>query len=112
MSNLGIFSEIYHWLESFINVNPWISAVLIGFFSSFGVFFSFAPSVVLYVVLFAQGYNPLLIAVCAGFGAMTGELSSYYLGYIGKKNNRPCFKQNFQRYTIIPENERIFHMAR
>jgi len=83
--NLGIFSEMYHWLESLININPWISAVLIGFFSSFGVFFSFAPSVVLYVVLFAQRYNPLLIAVCAGFGAMTGELSSYYLGYIGKK---------------------------
>lgn len=85
MLNLGIFSEIYYWLVSLININPWISAVLIGFFSSFGVFFSFAPSVVLYVVLFAQRYNPLLIAVCAGFGAMTGELSSYYLGYIGKK---------------------------
>jgi len=82
---LGIFDELYHWLENLITINPWASATLIGFFSSFGVFFSFAPSIVLYVVLFAQGYNPLLIAVCAGFGAMKGELSSYYLGYVGKK---------------------------
>lgn len=85
MLSLGIFSEIYHWLENLININPWIPAAPIGFFSSFGVFFSSAPSVVLYVVLFAQGYSPLLIAVYARFGAMTGELPSYYLGYIGKK---------------------------
>ena len=85
MLNLGIFDEIYHWLKNLININPWISATLIGFFSSFGVFFSFAPSIILFMILFTQGYNSLLLMVCAGFGAMIGELSSYYLGYIGKK---------------------------
>lgn len=84
MFNLGIFDKLYFWLESLVTINPWLSATLIGFFSSFGVFFSFAPSIVLFIILFAQGYNPLLISICAGFGAMVGELASYNLGYVGK----------------------------
>lgn len=82
---MEILDKLYFWLENLISINPWMSATLIGFFSSFGVFFSFAPSIILFMILFAQGYNPLFISICAGFGSMIGELASYYLGYVGKK---------------------------
>ncbi len=76
--------SLYQVLKEIVTVNPYLASFLIGFFMSFGVFFSFFPATVLMVVLLRSWAHQFEFAVLFGAGAALGEMFSYVIGYFGK----------------------------
>jgi uncharacterized membrane protein YdjX (TVP38/TMEM64 family) len=69
-----------------VDISPWL-AYLIIFGIALIVNLSVLPLAFAVSLLWvaAQYWNPILIAVFASVGACVGELSAYYIGYLGKK---------------------------
>lgn len=75
-------SLLHGWLSSIVNVNPWLSSMVIGFMMSVGFITSLTPLASTFLItLIASGFNPLYFSTLFGFGAMLGEMVTYTLGY-------------------------------
>jgi uncharacterized membrane protein YdjX (TVP38/TMEM64 family) len=81
-----------------VDISPWL-AYLIIFGIALIVNVSVLPLAFAVSLLWiaAEYWNPFLIALFASVGACVGELSAYYIGYLGKKiavpDNNPWYQK-------------------
>ncbi len=63
--------------------NGYIIVLILGFLGGTSILFPF-PYYLFVLTFGAGGANPLLLGICAGFGVILGETTSYFVGYHGR----------------------------
>jgi len=119
-------SLIYQLLSNLITINPWLSSMLIGFMMSIGFVTSLAPLASGFLVVrVGSGFNPILLSILFGFGAMGGETITYLIGYssrvllerkiggkkIGKSKKFKRFVQLIEKWTHMSGEALVFVFA-
>lgn len=83
--NLGaLVSEIPDWAQWFIHLN-YFGIFLLAFVGATSIFIPIPYTVVIFWLGADPNWNPFILMIAGGFGAATGELSGYILGYYGRK---------------------------
>ncbi|MHA1506826.1 MAG: VTT domain-containing protein [Candidatus Asgardarchaeia archaeon] len=110
---MDVMTDLYLILVDMISTNPVLSLFLIGFFMSFGVFFSVPFATPLYMIAVQNIEMPIfLIAAISSVGAMLGEIFSYYFGilanyvYIKIKGKKIEDKKDEKKNPLIEWLER------
>ncbi len=87
-----VFSMDYHFLISLAYSHCILGSLIIGFLSSFTIFF---PSPFFILVFFLPSHlSPFLVGLFAGIGSAVGELTSYYAGFFTER----IFFKKFEKY--------------
>jgi len=73
------------WANGMIVTFGYFGIFFVALISSASVLLPTFPLSAIVVFAVAMKMNPILIALCAGFGSATGELTGYLLGAGGKK---------------------------
>ncbi|MHA1596061.1 MAG: VTT domain-containing protein [Candidatus Asgardarchaeia archaeon] len=105
---MDMMTELYLILVDMISTNPFLSLFLIGFFMSFGVFFSVPFATPLYMIAVQNIEMPIfVIATISSIGAMLGEIFSYYFGilmnyvYVRIKGKRVEDKKDEKKNSLV-----------
>ncbi len=68
------------------NMPAWLALlIVIGILAVINVSAIPVPFGVSLMIVAAQHWNPVLVALCGSLGASLGEFSSYFFGYLGKR---------------------------
>jgi membrane protein DedA with SNARE-associated domain len=108
-----IFRQLLDWMKNLALQYGYFGVLLISFVGAAAIIFPIPYTVVIFILggLRNNGvyvFEPILIAVAAGFGAAIGEFSGYLLGVGGRKVISQKFKKRvdvlvrlFNRYGSI-----------
>jgi len=80
-----IFQQILNWLQSLSIQYGYFGIFLISLIGASSIFFPLPYTVIVFTLGGTSTFDPVLIAVAAGFGSAIGELSGYLLGFGGRK---------------------------
>ena len=72
--------------------NSYLIVLILGFLGGTSILFPF-PYYLFVLTFGAGGANPILLGICAGFGVILGETTSYFIGYHG----RIIFSEKYQK---------------
>jgi membrane protein YqaA with SNARE-associated domain len=76
--------DIINWLQNLSIQYGYFGIFLLSLIGALSIFFPIPYTVIIFT-LGGQGFDPILIAVAAGFGSAIGEFSGYLLGFGGRK---------------------------
>jgi len=77
--------QVSDWLWNFPAQYGYFGIFLISLIGAMSIFFPIPYTVVIFTLGSTSTFDPLLIAVAAGFGSAIGEFSGYLLGFGGRK---------------------------
>ncbi|MBU4124470.1 MAG: VTT domain-containing protein, partial [Nanoarchaeota archaeon] len=80
--------------------------IIVAFVSSVSVVLPTFPLSAIVVFAVAMKMHPIIIAICAGFGSATGELTGYLIGMGGKKTILKKYKNKIQKLEKMFEKYR------
>jgi membrane protein YqaA with SNARE-associated domain len=80
-----LLQDIETWLQNFAVQYGYLGIFLISLLGAMSIFVPIPYTVVIFILGGLPSFDPLLIAVAAGFGAAIGEFSGYLIGVGGSK---------------------------
>lgn len=100
--------DIVNWMRDLAIQYGYFGIFLISLIGALSIFFPIPYTVVIFTLGGVPSFDPLLIALAAGFGSATGEFSGYFLGVGGRKAISERYKKKidvlvrvFKRYGSI-----------
>ena len=96
-----LFKEIEDWLTIFATQYGYLGIFLISLIGAMSIFVPIPYPVVIFILGGLQTFDPLLIAVAAGFGSALGEFSGYLLGAGGRKVISDKYKKKMDFITKL-----------
>jgi membrane protein YqaA with SNARE-associated domain len=96
-----LFKEIEDWLYIFATQYGYLGIFFISLIGAMSVFVPIPYPVVIFILGGLQTFDPLLIAVAAGFGSAIGEFSGYLLGVGGRKVISDKYKKKMDFITKL-----------
>jgi membrane protein YqaA with SNARE-associated domain len=96
-----LFKEIQDWLFTFATQYGYLGIFLISLIGAMSIFVPIPYPVVIFILGGLQTFDPLLIAVAAGFGSAIGEFSGYLLGMGGRKVIGDRYKKKMDFITKL-----------
>lgn len=89
-----VIRQLSEWLTQLAITYGYFGIFLISLIGSMSIFFPIPYTVVIFTL--GGTFEPLWIAVAAGFGSAVGEFSGYLLGYGGRKTIGEKYKKKMQ----------------
>jgi len=86
--------QLTEWMQGIAIQYSYFGIFLISLLGALSIFFPLPYTVVIFTL--GAYFDPILIAVVAGVGAATGELSGYLLGLYGRKLISPQRKKKME----------------
>ena len=77
--------DIVDWMRNFAIQYGYFGIFLISLLGAMSIFVPIPSTVIIFILGSNPNFDPLLIAVAAGFGAAIGEFSGYLIGMGGRK---------------------------
>jgi membrane protein YqaA with SNARE-associated domain len=96
-----LFKEIEDWLTTFATQYGYLGIFLISLIGAMSIFVPIPYPVVIFILGGFPEFDPLLIAVAAGFGSAIGEFSGYLLGVGGRKVISDKYKKKVDFITKL-----------
>jgi membrane protein YqaA with SNARE-associated domain len=93
------FQDIVNWLLSLSTQYGYFGIFLLSLIGASSIFFPIPYTVVIFIL--GRTYDPLWIAVAAGFGSTIGEFSGYVLGFGGRKVISEKYKKKIDVLTKL-----------
>jgi len=79
-----VAAQIPEWAQWFLSLS-YFGVFLISLVGALSIFIPIPYTVVIFWLGASSQWNPFLLMIAGGFGAATGELLGYVLGYYGRK---------------------------
>ena len=96
-----LFKEIEDWLTIFATQYGYLGIFLISLIGAMSILVPIPYPVVIFILGGFPTFDPLLIAVAAGFGSAIGEFSGYLLGVGGRKVISDKYKKKVDFITKL-----------
>lgn len=79
-----LVAQIPEWAQWFLSLS-YLGIFLLALIGAMSIFIPIPYTIVIFWLGASSKWDPILLMVAGGFGAATGELSGYILGYYGRK---------------------------
>jgi membrane protein YqaA with SNARE-associated domain len=96
-----VLEEIEKWLIAFATQYSYFGVFIISLLGAMSIFIPIPYTVVIFILGGLQAFDPLLVAVAAGFGSAIGEFSGYLLGLGGRKVIGDKYKKRMNFLTKL-----------
>jgi membrane protein YqaA with SNARE-associated domain len=96
-----LLQDIETWLQNFAVQYGYLGIFLISLLGAMSIFIPIPYTVVIFILGGLPSFDPLLIAVAAGFGAAIGEFSGYLIGVGGSKVISGRYKKRMDFLTKL-----------
>ncbi len=95
------FQDIINWMQTLSIQYGYLGVFLISLIGALSVFLPIPYTVIIFTLGGQKSFEPLWIAVAAGFGAAVGEFSGYLLGFGGRKVISKKFQKKMDLLTKL-----------
>jgi membrane protein YqaA with SNARE-associated domain len=96
-----VLQEIENWLYDFALQYGYLGVFLISLIGAMSIFVPIPYTIVIFILGGLSSFDPLWIAVAAGFGSAIGEFSGYLLGVGGRKVIGNKYKKRMEFITKL-----------
>lgn len=90
--------------------NSYIALFFLAFLGGISIFFPF-PYYIVVFMFGAAGLNPFLLGICAGFGVILGDTTSYFIGYTGREIVPDKFNKYFSKFYLWVNKKPLWVMS-
>ena len=95
------FQDIVDWMRNFAIQYGYFGVFLISLLGAMSIFIPIPYTVIIFILGSNSSFDPLLIAVAAGFGSTIGEFSGYLIGMGGRKVISDKYKKKMDFLTRL-----------